>query len=127
MLLSCLVYSTTGEVFNLLTEDVAAHTAKSLDAEKLIMFSSDAGLRKADGELIHTLRPADARTYLEDQELSAEKQRLVKAALSICDSDILRASSATVRIALLRELFTRQGCGADHPRCPAYEHCAHQR
>ena len=113
VLLSCLGYSTTGEIFNLLTEDVASHAAMALDAEKLIMFSSDTGLRDSDGKLLSTLRPSEIRGYLDDHQQTPEKLRLIKAAVAVCDNDTVRTHiiSHNEDGTLLRELFTRQGCG----------------
>ncbi len=113
VLLSCLGYSSTGEVFNLLTEDVATHGAITLHAEKLILFASDDGLRDSKGQLMTTMRPAEARDCLHSRELSPENRRLLSAAVKACDSGTLRThiighgSDGT----LLQELFTRDGCG----------------
>ncbi len=115
VLLSCLGYSPTGEVFNLLAEDVATHTAISLEAGKLIMLASDIGLKNDNGELIRTMRPSEVRSLLHKRhdECSAEELRLMKASLKAYDGGILRIHiiSHTLDGTLLQELFTRQGCG----------------
>ncbi len=125
VLLSCLGYSSTGEVFNLLTEDVATHGAITLHAEKLILFAADEGLRSADGEIMPTMRPAEARACLNETELSPENRRLLSAALKACDSGILRTHIIGHGLdgTLLQELFTRQGCGTLITKdTHAYEH-----
>ena len=111
VLLSCMGFSPTGEVFNLPVEEVATHTAIALKAEKLIMFCSKVGI--GDGEkLIQTMRPSEARSRLRENT-SGEDHRLLEAAVTACDGGVIRTHivSHTLDGALLQELFTREGCG----------------
>ncbi|CAM3431772.1 amino-acid N-acetyltransferase [Parendozoicomonas haliclonae] len=112
VLLSCMGYSPTGQVFNLLAEDVATQSAIALGAEKLIMFSSEVGLKNSDGELIRTMRPSEVLEHLR-QPHSSEEMRLMNASLTACNGGILRTHIVSHREdgALLAELFTRKGHG----------------
>ena len=58
VLLSPLGYSPTGEVFNLVLEDVAASTAIALKAEKLIFLMDTAGVTGRRGELLRAVYAA---------------------------------------------------------------------
>ncbi|MCL6269230.1 amino-acid N-acetyltransferase [Sansalvadorimonas sp. 2012CJ34-2] len=112
VLLSSLGYSPTGEVFNLSAEDVATRTAIALKAEKLILFGNSIGLQDEDGELIRTMRPREARSRLQSKQ-HQEFHRLLEAAVTACDSSIVRTHivSHCIDGALLQELFTRDGFG----------------
>ncbi len=112
VLLSSLGYSATGEVFNLSVEDVATQAAIALKAEKLILFSGSIGIQDQDGKLIRTMRPSQARTRLQT-ETHIEYKRLLEAAITSCDSSIVRTHIISHRVdgALLQELFTRDGFG----------------
>ena len=48
-------YSITGDVFNLSYEALAAEMAIRLNADKLIFFGSESGLKNEQGELLHQL------------------------------------------------------------------------
>jgi amino-acid N-acetyltransferase len=51
-------------VFNLTAEDVAVHTAASLKADKLILFTNDAGLLDSEGQLIRQCEYRDVDSEL---------------------------------------------------------------
>lgn len=59
VLLNCLGYSRTGEVFNLSVEDVATQAAISLQADKLILLGEKAGLHDSDGDIVRELSLTD--------------------------------------------------------------------
>ncbi len=112
VLLPSMGYSPTGEVFNIPVEEVATKTAVALKAEKLILFSSAEGLKDLTGELLHTLRPFEARVHLTD-DMSLEDKRLLTAALDACDGGVLRSHIIGHHNdgSLLQEMFTRDGLG----------------
>ena len=113
VLLSSLGFSPTGEVFNLSAEDVATQTAISLKAEKLILFGHCVGLQDEHGELVRTMRPHEARSILHKHKQDEESHRLLEAAITACNSSIVRTHiiSHCIDGALLQELFTRDGLG----------------
>ena len=124
VLLSCLGYSATGEVFNLPVENVATSTAARLSAEKLIMFSNQPGILDHDGRILRTMRPSMAREWLEDMA-DPEGIRLLSAAVEACNAGVNRSHivSHAVDGSLLQELFTREGDGTLVTRdMDAYEH-----
>lgn len=53
-------YAMIGDVFNLSYEALAAETAVRLNAEKLIFFGSDSGLKDLSGELVQQLTAEQA-------------------------------------------------------------------
>lgn len=118
VLLSNLGYSPTGEVFNLSAEQVAMETAIALQADKLILFIPGQGVLDADGTLINSLSPADARAYLQQHEETQDAQQKVTngallAAVKASEGKVNRVHliSHQRNGALLQELFTREGNG----------------
>ena len=123
-LLSPIGYSPTGEIFNLRAGDVAQAVATGLAADKLIFIldsdpdqwkladaTGDAGqLPLADAErlLAETAEGTD-----QHQRLSAEDRAYLRAALASCRGGVNRVHliGADAEGALLRELYTRDGCG----------------
>lgn len=118
VLLSNLGYSPTGEVFNLSAEQVAMETAIALQADKLILFIPGQGVLDADGTLINSLSPADARAYLQQHEETQDARQKVTngallAAVKASEGKVNRVHliSHQRNGALLQELFTREGNG----------------
>jgi amino-acid N-acetyltransferase len=118
VLLSNLGYSPTGEVFNLAQEEVATETAIAMQAEKLILFVSQQGIKDADGELISTLSPGLAQTLL--ARLAADEMNITNgvipaltSAIKACKHNVHRSHliSFAQNGALIDELFTREGSG----------------
>ncbi len=105
-------YSPTGEVFNLLAEDVAVHVAQALQADKLICLSEFDGLEK-DHHLLRELIPNEVDQYLRDKTLDNELLRYLNAARAACRGGVRRIHIVSYRRdgALLQELFTRDGSG----------------
>jgi len=113
VLLSPLGYSSTGEIFNLSTTDVAQAVACGLGADKLILLGEEGPLKKA-GKLIQHLTPADIDQLLAKRhKLLAEQQLLLRTAASACRQGVKRAHLLSRRVdgVLLKELFTRDGAG----------------
>ncbi|MCB1799947.1 MAG: amino-acid N-acetyltransferase, partial [Gammaproteobacteria bacterium] len=114
VLLSCLGYSPTGEVFNLSAEDVATAAAVALKADKLISLVEGPGLVDGQQQLIEQLTPTAAETVLSSRRaLPDDVRRQLIAAVHACRNGIGRAHllSRHVDGALLQELFTRDGVG----------------
>lgn len=113
-LLSNLGYSPTGEVFNLTMEDVATQTAIALEADKLICFSSQEGVKDGAGELIRELTPTQGQVVIEEHpENDKDTLRSLEAASKVCDQVVNRAHliSYVDDGALIKELFTVDGSG----------------
>lgn len=123
-------YSMTGEIFNLSYEALAAEMAIRLNADKLIFFGSESGLKNQDGDLIHQLTVKQALNYVkakkdlvnsidvaqesaEQLELDSSQVNQLIAAAHACQSGVRRIHllSYTHDGALLEELFTRDGHG----------------
>ncbi len=111
VLLSCIGYSPSGEIFNLAVENVAQHTATSLKADKLLLMGQDEGLRDEQGQVIRELTCG---------LLEADMRRLVGEARKHADAALRSVTHGVPRVhllsyrqdgALLQELFTREGSG----------------
>jgi len=114
VLLSSMGYSPTGEIFNLNMEDVATQAAIALNAEKLICFSKQEGIKNGAHELIRELTPAQGRIVIEEHpENSIDTLNGLEAACKVCDQDVNRAHliSYVEDGALIKELFTVDGSG----------------
>ncbi|ARN73903.1 amino-acid N-acetyltransferase [Oceanicoccus sagamiensis] len=112
VLLSPTGYSPTGEVFNLSLEDVATKTAIALEADKLIVFSEQSGLRDMNGSLIQSCQVSDIKFLLEHCD-NSDTARLLRSIAYSGENGISRCHcvSYTDDGALLQELFTRDGSG----------------
>ena len=114
VLLSPIGYSPTGEVFNLALEDVAASTAITLKADKLIFIMESAGVTGRRGELLRELSAQQARPHLARIGADASDVALyLPCALRACEEGVKRVHLISGRIddALLLELFTHKGVG----------------
>jgi amino-acid N-acetyltransferase len=110
VLQSPLGYSPTGEIFNLSLEDIAVHTASAINADKLILFGSSAGVMNNAGELIRQCAVgAISAMNIADPEQDA----LLQTARSACLAGVARCQiiSHADDCALLEELFTHDGSG----------------
>ena len=116
--ISPLGFSVTGEVFNLLAEDVATQVAIDLQADKLIGFCSHTGVLDESGELISELLPEQAQLHV---DLLAQQGgdasgtlRFLRAGIAACKAGVTRSHliSYYQEGALLKELFTRDGSGS---------------
>lgn len=111
VVLPCLGYSASGEIFNLSIEHVAATVAQAIHADKLIAFIADKGIGDAKGALLRELKPAQVLS------LQKKKGNAVNTALQTCcaavESGVERAHLISFQEngSLLRELFTREGSG----------------
>ncbi len=114
VLLSPLGSSPTGELFNLNAEDVASTAAIALGADKMIVLGD--GIRIEDNEqrLLRELSPQEAGRLLgEERFIDSAVERQLTAAYHAASNGVARAHllDASEDGALLKELFTRDGCG----------------
>ena len=115
VLLSPLGFSPTGQAFNLAFEDVAASTAASLKADKLIFLTPYEGLKDEEGDYITELSMPQLQEYVAQHH--TELDLGIKSLLNISGRAI-RAGVSRVHFlpcnrdgALLEELFTHDGIG----------------
>jgi amino-acid N-acetyltransferase len=117
VLLSSLGCSPTGELFNLNSEEVASSAAIALKADKLIFMGDlgeQPGITDGDGKLVRDITPQEAGKLLADNQIdNNDIARQLTAACHAASNGVARAHLVNFREdgALLRELFTRDGCG----------------
>jgi len=115
VLVSPLGYSPTGEIFNLVLEDVATETAIALGADKLVFLVDAAGVTDDRGSLMRELTVSEAQLLLSagGAGISAVQAYLL-AATRACRGRVARAHLINRQLdgALLLELFTREGVGS---------------
>ena len=101
-------YSTTGEVFNLLAEEVATKTAIRLKADKLIILGRQHGLLDSKGQLKREVTPQQLDDYILSDKQDIEIRLQLKAAQEASRNGVNRVHliSYTYDGALLEELFT---------------------
>lgn len=109
VLLSPLGFSPTGEVFNLLWEEVAEAAAVALQADKLIYLNADTGVLGDSGELIRELTVPQATDLLAN--LDAPHYTLISATRALKQVGRAHLISYQTDGALLQELFTVDGSG----------------
>lgn len=107
-------YSTTGEVYNLLAEEVATKTAIDLQADKLIFLGSQQGLLNEYGKLLREITPHQLDQHIAKYqdthfELSIHLQNAKLASLKGVNR--VHLISYAHDGALIEELFTRDGHG----------------
>lgn len=116
VLVSNLGYSPTGEVFNLTVEEVASATAIALCADKLLIYSREAGILDQDGEAISQLSAEQAQQLIRDKVSAKgfdEQLKNLELSVRACMATVKRSQviSYAEDGALLTELFTRDGAG----------------
>ncbi|MEM7292404.1 MAG: amino-acid N-acetyltransferase [Pseudomonadota bacterium] len=114
VMLSPLGYSSTGDTFNLRTEDVAMQAAIDLQADKLIYMLSDHGVRDSRRKIIRQLNPAGCDSLINGRrKLDEVTQTCLQNAARACRHGVPRTHLLGYMEdgALLTELFTRDGCG----------------
>lgn len=107
-------YSTTGEVYNLLAEEVATKTAIDLQADKLIFLGSQQGLLDEYGKLLREITPHQL-----DQHIAKYQDTHFDLAVHLRNAKLaslkgihrVHLISYTHDGALIEELFTRDGHG----------------
>lgn len=105
-------YSATGEVFNLLSEDVALSTAIALNADKLIFLGEESGVSD-ETHLLREMIPNEVDRFLRGKDLNREILYFLQCAAKACREGVHRTHiiSYAKDGALLEELFTRDGSG----------------
>ncbi len=113
VLISPLGYSPTGEVFNLSMADVAQQLATSLAADKLIAFGPEPGIINQYGQLSRELKLSEA-SQLYRQLPDTQQGGLLEALIKTSQAGVERCHLISYRDdgALLKELFSRDGCGS---------------
>ena len=107
-------YSTTGEVFNLLAEEVATKTAIHIQADKLIFLGNQQGLMDEYGQLLREITPQQLDQHIgkyqdSNFEIALHLQNAKEASLKGVHR--VHLLSYTYDGALIEELFTRDGHG----------------
>lgn len=106
-LLSPLGYSSSGQVFNLAADELAADVALALNADKLIVFTEADGLTGPDGERISQMTPADLHNHVAaGAHHLASVLRAARGGVASCQLVSWAADGA-----LLQELYTAAGSG----------------
>lgn len=105
-------FSVTGEIFNLLSEDVALNAAIALNADKLIFLGAEDGISK-NGRLLHEMIPNEVDRFLRDRDEKEEINYFLRCAATACREGVHRTHiiSYVKDGALIEELFTRDGSG----------------
>ncbi len=107
-------YSTTGEVYNLLAEEVATKTAIHLQADKLIFLGSQQGMLDEFGKLMREVTPQQLDQHIakyidSNFEIALHLEKAKEASLKGVQR--VHLLSYAHDGALLEELFTRDGHG----------------
>jgi amino-acid N-acetyltransferase len=113
VLLSPLGYSPSGEAFNLQSEELAAEVAIALDADKLIAFDRLSGVVDAEQRPRSDITPDELADLLPSLEVEPSTRRTLSELVRACRAGIQRCHLVGFADdgALLRELFTAEGCG----------------
>lgn len=113
VLLSPLAYSTTGEVFNVLAEEVAYKTAIALQADKLIFLTEHQHIIDAQQQPQRELNPEYLEPLFEYYQQDKTLTSLLYSAQQASLHGVHRVHFLSYKHngALLEELFTRDGIG----------------
>tara|TARA_B110000967_G_C18898609_1_gene572722 strand:- start:183 stop:1517 length:1335 start_codon:yes stop_codon:yes gene_type:complete len=117
VLMSSIGFSPTGEAFNLAYQDVATQAAIALNAEKLVLVTGASGILDAENNLLRNLslhEVADLKASLKKADGDESSAYwLMASAYQACRNGVDRVHLVGCDNdgTLLRELFTREGCG----------------
>src|SRR5699024_250051 len=95
-------------------EEVASTAAIALDADKLILLGDGVRITNTEDQLLRELTPQEAGRLLAEGRLGdGSPERQLTAACHAASNGVARAHllDASEDGALLKELFTRDGCG----------------
>ncbi|WP_152411760.1 amino-acid N-acetyltransferase [Moraxella macacae] len=117
VLLSAVGYSATGEMFNLLAEDVAVQAAIALQADKLIFLQEALGIYQLNDSqnqahsLVREINQSQIEPLMEN--VNGDSKRLLRFSNQACQQGVKRVHvlSYASNGALLAELFSRDGSG----------------
>lgn len=106
-------YSSTGEVYNLMSEQVAVEVAIALQADKLIFLGENQGIEGDNHHLLREMIPNEVDRFLRGKSLENERLRHLYGAAEACRGGVRRVHLISYARdgALLQELFTRDGSG----------------
>jgi amino-acid N-acetyltransferase len=113
VLIPPLGYSPTGEMFNLLAEDVAAEVAIALKAQKWVCISETKGVYDQDNRLLQQLSLLEAQKILQQADDDSLLKQQLANAIRACQRGVQRVHLLPhfAEGALLLELFSRDGIG----------------
>ncbi|MEM7027697.1 MAG: amino-acid N-acetyltransferase [Pseudomonadota bacterium] len=115
VLITPLGYSSTGEIFNLSSIEVAAKVAIGINADKLILLSNNKEFKESDNNIIRQLTCAEAKDMLGSTINNIDETPATALAQGImaCEAGVGRIHyvSNDMDGGLLQELFTRDGFG----------------
>ncbi len=113
VLLSPLGYSPSGQAFNLSSEELATEVAIALGADKLITFDEIARVTTSDSVEHSQMTPVELDAALDSLTATDSTRLRLVELLRACRAGIERCHLVGFKEdgALLRELFTAQGCG----------------
>jgi len=114
VLLSPSGISPAGQLYNLSAEELAAETAMSLHADKLITFAEQSYIQDASGNDLAELTPGELDALLSTMPANDPARRRLMAMLAACRHGVPRCPqvSYTDDGSLLAELFTADGRGS---------------
>ena len=106
-------YSSTGQVFNLNTEELASEVASSLKADKLLFFNNDIQKILLEKTCEKAITPKEAGVLLKKKELPDTLKKLFHLSHRACEAGINRIHIVPKKIngAVLAELFSLDGVG----------------
>jgi amino-acid N-acetyltransferase len=115
VLLSCIGYSPSGEIFNLRAEEVASAAATALSADKFVLLHPGAAMHERFADTPPGLAVEAARALMDrgDTPLSPADRARLGAAVAACQAGVERSHLVSFESdgALLRELYSRDGVG----------------
>ncbi len=114
ILISPIGYSPSGEIFNLIAEQVAMEVACALSAEKLILLTEEDCISAKTKKIIQQMTTVEAQNFLKQStNINLSISRTIKVAIQSCQQGVKRVHLINRRQegALLLELFTRDGVG----------------
>ncbi|MCK4494614.1 MAG: amino-acid N-acetyltransferase, partial [Methylococcales bacterium] len=114
VLISPVGYSPSGEVFNLVAEDLAAEIACALTAEKLILLTENDCVFPKTNQVIQQMTTVEAQHFLAQKtNINPRVVHNIEVAIRSCQQGVLRVHliNRQQEGALLLELFTLDGFG----------------
>ncbi len=99
--------------FNINADSVACEIAKAINAHKVIFLTDIKGVLDANGELISTITPSDAKKYKNDGVITGGMIPKIDACVSCINSGVKKVHIIDGKIlhSILLELFTINGIG----------------
>lgn len=113
VLVSPLAYSPSGETFNLGAGELAARVAVAVGADKLILFTPQAGMLTRQAQLVRELDLTSAQQALQADDTNDDLKKILGRAVYACERRVARSHIICYEGngALLQELFSRAGSG----------------